>query len=63
MSNFPHQQPAPESASGTWAKRYEKKFGRPPQTDGKGGYKVNGQVCHRPGKTRWDKSPGSNKEE
>jgi len=47
-------QNAPEGASGTWAKRYQKMFGVPPQKDASGKYKVRGLVVSRPGKTKWD---------
>ncbi|MBC8427416.1 MAG: hypothetical protein H8D97_00845 [Proteobacteria bacterium] len=56
-SNYPNKQPAPETASGLWAKRYEKKYGRALQMDQQTGkYKVGGQLVSRPGKTRWDQS-------
>lgn len=61
-SNYPSKQPAPESASGLWGRRYEKSHGRAPlidQTSGK--YKVNGQAVARAGKTRWDR--GGSKEQ
>lgn len=56
-SNNPSQQPAPEGASGLWARRYEKKFGRAPIKDQSSGkYKVNGQLVARPGKTQCDQT-------